>query len=183
MLAKADSTDFTMRELAAALGVSHAASYRHFKDRQTLLSAIATEGFVRLGEFQQKGLKEKTEPLARLKHLGVSYVKFALKHPSHFRVMFGPQLADREDLPDLGEVASKTFAPVVGEVMNCQKAGVLDAGTPEPIALALWSSVHGLSMLLIDGQARLSRGNQQIKDSEIIEVVTNATLRGFGATI
>jgi AcrR family transcriptional regulator len=170
---------FTMRELSSDLGVSHTAAYRHFKDKEALLRAIAIEGFIRLGEFQQKGLSVKSPPLARLMHLGVSYVKFALSYPSHFRVMFGPVLSDRKETPELATIAQKTFVPVVEEVRKCQDAKKLVSGNPEEIALTLWASVHGLSMLLIDGQVKLATGDAKLTSDRLIETVTETIMRGF----
>ena len=86
----------SLRKVAAAAGVSHAAAYRHFDDKSALLAAVAEEGFGLLYEYQQQVVADCGDDLAaRFLELGWIYVKFAIDHPQHARVMFsgaGPQL-------------------------------------------------------------------------------------------
>src|SRR5262245_24493316 len=85
----------SLRELARRAGVSHNAPYRHFPDRDSLLAALAAEGFVELRqELERQGGTDA----------GVAYVRFALAHPQRFRLMFGGQVSyDR--YPDLRQAA------------------------------------------------------------------------------
>src|SRR5437867_9845907 len=91
-------------------------------------------------------------PLERLRAVGLGYVTFATTHPSHFRVMFGREMADRSASASLREVATDTFGTVVDAIADCQRAGLVRSEEPaEELALTAWSAVHGLSALLVDG--------------------------------
>src|SRR4051812_36803257 len=79
-LEKEGAGALSLRDLARRAGVSHNAPYRHFRDRDSLLAAIATEGFRQLGD----ALRGRAG-----KEMGAAYVRFALEHPQQFRLMFG----------------------------------------------------------------------------------------------
>ena len=146
---------FTMRDLAKHLGVSHSAAYRHFKDKDALFAALAVEGFQKLAESQQQIVKAHRLPLDRLKHLGLGYIKCAGLHAAHFRVMFRPLEKGDALYEEVSMAARGTFEIVVQETIACQTAGKLRKGDPIELAQILWSTVHGLSMLMIDKQLDL----------------------------
>ena len=99
---------------------------------------------------------------------------FATSHPSHFRVMFGRGMADRSAFPTLRQVASDTLAMVVAAIVDCQRAGLVRSEEPaEDLALTAWSSVHGLSALLVEGV--LDR-----PAAEVAEMVTRDLFLGLG---
>ena len=79
---------FTLREVARRAGVSHAAPYHHFADKTALVEGLAVETYLRLAE-TMKNACEQTEGSAsdRLGAIGISYVRFALAHPAHFRLL------------------------------------------------------------------------------------------------
>lgn len=133
----------TLRETARRAGVSATATYRHFRDKDALLAAVAAEGFeqfaVRLAASIQGG-RPFTE-------MGRAYIKFALERPGLFRLMFSPLIQAREAHPDLAIASAKAF-----EVLNsaAKTAGELSTGAP-PSPIAAWALVHGLSHLMLDG--------------------------------
>jgi len=144
---------FTLREAARSAGVTHTAPYRHFASRQDLLAAVAEEGFRALHGAMTRALAAAgADPLGRLQGLGLAYVRHAVEHPSHFRVMFGPEVADKTAYPGLREAGQATLGLLHDTVRDCQHAGVVRAGDPDGMAVALWSLVHGLADLLVDGQ-------------------------------
>src|SRR5690606_17147113 len=77
----------TLRELARRVGVTHAAPYRHFKDKAALLAALAAEGFARLSRAVEARRGEGIAGAAE------AYLRFAADHPAHFRLMFAPERA------------------------------------------------------------------------------------------
>src|SRR5215475_13161821 len=79
---------FTIREVARRAGVSHNAPYRHFRDKDELLEAIAVEGFERLTIAMGKRSLAGATAADRLRLCGCAYVDFALRWPQHFLVMF-----------------------------------------------------------------------------------------------
>lgn len=155
VLTEADARALTLREVARRAGVTHAAPYRHFTDKEALLSAVAEEGFRTLTEEMQTALRDAGEdPVERLESLGVGYVRFALGHPAHFQVMFGPDLTWDEQMHALEEAADCSFQLLLGSVQAGQAAGKLRAGDPLPLGLLCWSMVHGLATLLVNGNLK-----------------------------
>jgi AcrR family transcriptional regulator len=145
----------TLRAAARLAGVSQAAPYRHFADKRALLAAVAEEGFRAMtNEMRGAIVPYPDDPLRRFRALGLSYVSFAASHPSHFRVMFGREIADKSASPSLSEAAAETFSLLVEAITECQRAGLVRPGDPRELALSAWSAVHGLSALLIDEQVQ-----------------------------
>jgi AcrR family transcriptional regulator len=124
-----------LRETARRVGVSATATYRHFRDKDSLLAAVAAEGFRAFGT----ALDDAARGSQSLSAMGRAYVEFALANPGLFRLMFGAQIRERAKFPELTEAADAAFERL--------KA----AATTEGGAVAAWSLVHGLSHLLLDG--------------------------------
>ena len=141
----------TLREVARRTGVSAAAPYRHFPDRRALVAAVAERGFRRLGEAMEEGMKS-AGGRAGFRQVAVSYVEFGLANPAEYRVMFGPEVADTGDFPSLRETSRGVLGGVAGVVSHLQKAGLIGPGDAWKIAVALWSMLHGLVILVLDGQ-------------------------------
>ena len=135
LIEKEGLAGLSVREAARRAGVSHNAPYRHFPDRDALLAALATEGFMLL----KKSLENRSG-----RELGEAYVRFALSHPQRFRLMFGGLLA-LESYPDLRAEAQATH-----ERLTAAFAGL--GAEAKFAAAAAWSLVHGLAHLILDGQ-------------------------------
>ncbi len=158
----------TLRAAARLAGVSQAAPYRHFTNKEAILAAVTEEGFRSLMATIRHDMSAGEGPLGRLRGVGTGYVAFATKHPSHFRVMFGCEMADRRRL------ATETLNLLVEAIADCQRAGLVRADEPAAdLALIAWSSVHGLSALLIEGV--LGRPAH-----EVAEMVTRDLFLGLG---
>lgn len=83
---------FSLREAARKVGVSSGAPYRHFPDRQALMTAVAQEGMGRLNEHLASALAEvEPTPMAMFRAQGLALVRFAVDHPSFFRVVNTPE--------------------------------------------------------------------------------------------
>lgn len=151
ILHKEQAWDFTLRELARRAGVSHAAPYRHFADKQELLSEVAALGFETLGQrLLQARRQHQANPKTQLSAMGEAYVLFAVENPAHFRLMFGPELAAERSYPVLAKAAAATREIMAEAVRDSAAAGLFGSSDPQVQALAAWSLVHGLAMLLID---------------------------------
>lgn len=140
----------TLRRVARLAGVSQAAPYRHFADKRALLAAVAEEGFRLLAA----ALRDPggAGPRERFRARGPAYVAFATRHPSHFRIMFGRELADREPFPALRDAARAAFEALVQGIAEAQRAGAVRDGDPRELGLTAWCAMHGLSTLLLDGR-------------------------------
>lgn len=143
---------FSMRKLARELGLSAAAIYRHFPDKEHLLMEVCREGFELFGSYLMRGLLGKT-PLERLERIGRGYVEFALEHPHYYRVMFMSPHPDYVKLQDRSSQAfSPTFQMLVDRVFECQRAGDLSQELDAyKIAASTWAHLHGAVSLWLDG--------------------------------
>jgi AcrR family transcriptional regulator len=98
LINEAGADALTLRGAAKRAGVSQAAPYRHFRNKEALLAAVAEEGFRAMAEAMgRRAAPHRADPAGRLRALGRAYVEFATRHPAHFRVMFGrvPSIAPR----------------------------------------------------------------------------------------
>jgi AcrR family transcriptional regulator len=141
----------SLHAIARRAGVSSGAPYHHFQSREELLAAIAERGFELLVNSMRSASDEA--PLGAVSHLealGRGYVRFALAHPGHFRVMFRPELRAHMDKEIAGSLA-ESFTMLKEGIERCQKEGLAPPGDPAPLTLLAWSAVHGASALWIDG--------------------------------
>jgi AcrR family transcriptional regulator len=147
-----DVKNLSLRQVARQAGVSHTAPYRHFADRAALLEAVAEEGFIEFGCYLRKAVAQaNAEPIESLKATGEAYVRYALEHPTHFRLMFSYVPSCLTPGSTLPTTAQSTFQILVDVIASGQAAGVIKAGNPNELAIGRWALVHGLAMLLLDG--------------------------------
>lgn len=152
---------FTLREAAAAVGVTHGAAYRHFEDKQALLAAVAEEGYRQLGQRLAKVAAEPTtDPRARLRAHAAAYVEFALEHPAHYRVMWGPRVNEDGRFPSLEAAISDAFARMSTEIARGQEAGVFREGLARDMAIGVWVTAHGYVELV--ARRRLKVKSQRV---------------------
>ena len=161
LVAEKDISSLSLREVARQVGVSHTAPYRHFADKDALLAALAEEGFQVLGRALEAAVQQATSnPLEQLEASGVAYVRYAIEHPSHYRVMFGAYGANKEAHPSLADASRQAFMVLVNVIAEGQKAGVMRSGEPTQLAISAWALVHGLAMLLLDGQLPVTENRE-----------------------
>jgi AcrR family transcriptional regulator len=151
----------TMRTLSQQAGVSRAAPYRHFPDKTALLCAVAADGFKKLENQVKKVVEMRSgnDALSCLADMAMAYVDFAVSNPSHYRLMFGREDLIKSSTPELranGQAAFNIFFNVLQEVVrDWQHNNSSINGEPIFLTNVLWSTVHGLSMLLIDRQLQI----------------------------
>jgi AcrR family transcriptional regulator len=153
ILAKEGVAGLSLRKVAQKAGVSHAAPYAHFTDKQALIAAISTEGFRMLYE-RLTAIREqhRDNPRRQLVEAAWAYVQFAQNEPAHFRVTFSSAVEREKNYPALVEMTRKSFGEVVGIVEACQASGLLRTGPVDILTVSVWSIVHGFASLLIEGQ-------------------------------
>lgn len=144
----------TLRGVGATLGVSRTALYRHFADKQALLAVVGREGFRMLREALTAAREEHGGGRPGFEAMGAAYVRFAAAHPSHYRVMFGRFIESCSKDPDFVEEAQAAFQVLVDSLVEQQRAGLVRGDDPLLLARFIWSIVHGIAMLVIDGQLR-----------------------------
>jgi len=128
----------TLRAVARRAGVSHAAPYRHFPNHEALLVELSVEGFQELRRFILDAAKVVGSESDRIAAIGAAYMRFVAKRPAVARLMFGPQLPNRDKFPALAQAAD-----AIGNEIG---AALHDSG----LGLAVWSAVHGLAMLVLE---------------------------------
>jgi len=163
LLAESGVEGLSLRAAAQLAGVSHAAPYRHFRDKRALVAAIAERGFRMLttSMLAEVGPMTTSDARERIIALGVGYLKFATTSPGYLHVIFGGVLGD-EDVPRaLAEAGAEAYDTLRAEVAAGIVRGALRPGDADVQALACWSMVHGLSMLIINGAIPAATGNAQ----------------------
>jgi AcrR family transcriptional regulator len=143
-----ETTDFanvSLRQLARDVGVSATAVYRHFPDKQALLSALAHAGIERLGEYQQAAADEVAGQVDGFAETGRAYVRFALANPALFRLTFS----------ECERVGETLFGNNLAARLLQDRADRATGGDPEArqrLMIQAWAIVHGLAMLMLDKQ-------------------------------
>jgi AcrR family transcriptional regulator len=147
--------DVSMREVARRAGVSHQLPYHYFTDRESILAAIAEQGFAILRERLERvvtGRNGRTETAAeRLAAAGRTYVAFACEHPAHFRVMFRRDYVAIDRFPSTKACADSVFDLLPRIIQDCIIEGLPPEPNPTALVVLGWSMTHGLACLLLDG--------------------------------
>jgi AcrR family transcriptional regulator len=144
----------TLRSIGDHLGVSRTALYRHFANKPALLAAVGREGFRLLRETLTAAWNGNGRGRAGFEAMGIAYVQFAVAHPSHYRVMFGGFIEACAKDDEFIEEAGAAFQVLVDSLVAQQEAGLVRRDDPQLLARLIWSMVHGIAMLAIDGQLR-----------------------------
>jgi AcrR family transcriptional regulator len=142
ILEQGGSSELSLRAVARRAGVAASAPYRHFADREALLSAVAAVGYRELAEHLVTAHPEPSTP-DDLAAVAVGYVQFALRRPGLFRVMFG-EPCDRDSEERVA--ATEAIAAYVTGIARRAFPGA----DPEAMSTALWALVHGLALLHLD---------------------------------
>ncbi|WP_432115926.1 TetR/AcrR family transcriptional regulator [Streptomyces sp. S1] len=144
LLEEDGSAGLSLRAVARRAGVSATAPYRHYADRDALVSAVAAEGYRELAEHLAGAHPSPSTP-DELAAVAVAYVRFALEHPALFRAMFAepcdPTSAERV-------AATAAISEYVRGIVRATFPGV-DA---EALSTTVWALVHGLAFLHLDGK-------------------------------
>jgi AcrR family transcriptional regulator len=153
ILSKEGVNALSLRKVARRAGVSHAAPYAHFADKQALVAAISTAGYQKLyDKVYDAAQNHRGDPMRQLIEGAWAYVEFALNDSEHFRITLSGVVEKEKEYPAYVEVSQKGFRLVVQLVEVCQKAGVLNEGPPDLMAASVWGLVHGFVSLILENQ-------------------------------
>ncbi len=144
----------SLRELARDLGVSHGAPSRHFPDKQSLLDALALNGFDRL-RVELAGALAPDGQLAttfadEFAQLATAYVRFAVQNASLLAVMFAAKHREQAP-PELRAAVDRTFEAPLRAIEQAQRRGEVVGGDLEEIATAILATMHGFAALIAAG--------------------------------
>ena len=165
LIAEGRVGELSLREVARRAGVTYAAPYHHFADKSALLAAVATQGFEKLVEKFDRVAARRLAPEAELVAMAQAYVAFAQAHPSHYRVMFSPDVKDSPDAAALSVAGDRAFGVLLERVAQVRPAE--PAATHSTLAATVWASLHGLSLLAIDGvlKKKFQRPEKIVQDA------------------
>lgn len=144
LLEEGGATDLSLRAVARRAGVSPAAPYRHYADRDALISAVAAVGYRELAE-QLVAANPSPSTADDIADIAVAYVQFALQRPALFRVMFS-EPCDRDNAE---RVAATT---AISEYVSAIVRQTFPDLNPDGLSTAAWALVHGLAFLHLDGK-------------------------------
>jgi AcrR family transcriptional regulator len=144
LLEESGEAELSLRAVARRAGVSPAAPYRHYADREALISAVAAVGYRELAERLAAAHPSPSTP-DQLASVAIAYVQFALERPALFRIMFG-EPCDRDNDE---RVAATTAVSAYVRAIAQRTFPQADA---DALATAIWALVHGLAFLYLDGK-------------------------------
>lgn len=144
LLEEGGTSALSLRAVARRAGVSPAAPYRHYADRDALISAVGAVGYRELAE-HLAAAHPAPSTADDLAAVAVAYVQFALQRPALFRVMFG-EPCDRDNSERVA--ATNAISEYVGAIVRHSFPG----SNPDALATAVWALVHGLAFLHLDGK-------------------------------
>lgn len=155
ILAEEGVGGLSLRKAARKAGVSHAAPYAHFADKQALIAAIAADGHEKINQRLNAVLvRHADDPLRQLLGAVQAYVQFGLEAPDHYKITFSGAIQDEHGHPEFVETSQRNMQVLKDIVERCRAAGILDTQSQdtELQAVGLWGVIHGLVTLWIQGQ-------------------------------
>src|SRR3954469_10983967 len=179
LIAKKGPAGFTFADAARSAGVSAAAPYRHFRDRDALIADVARRGFELFEAALSHAWNEgRPEPYRAFENVGRAYLHFARNEPAYYSAMFEAGVALDAD-PGLREAANRAFEVLRrASEMLC---GPLPADKRPPalmMSLHIWALSHGIASLFARGDA--GRRTLPMQPEELLEAGVLVYLRGLG---
>lgn len=170
---------FTFAEAARHAGVSPAAPYRHYRDRDSLMADVARRGFERFAAALARAWDEgRPTPSAAFERVGRAYLDFARTEPAYFSAMFESGL-DLKNFPAVQDAADSAFAVLRGACEVLVATLPVDRRPPAlMVALHMWSLAHGIASLFGRGDA--ARRPIPMSPEELLEAATLVYLQGLG---
>lgn len=172
LLEKEGVEGLSLRTLAKATGVTQAAPYSHFRDKDELLAAVAETGFQRLAFKMAEEATGASSVQARIEKLVTAYITFALENKALFQVMFGRELSDLKKFPTLAMTAGKSYS-LISTALAQRTSSDIDTRF---LTVSVWSLCHGLTTLIIDDKIRVSQF-----DAETVEDFVKKSVAVFSS--
>ncbi len=179
LIAQKGPAGFTFAEAARWAGVSPAAPYRHFRDRDELLASVALRGFEQFAAALARAWDNgRPDPFKAFERFGKAYLEFARTEPALYSAMFEAGIP-LETNPELREAGERAFA--VLRTATERLVATLPAHNRPPVlmmALHIWALSHGIASLFGRGDA--ARRSLPMSPEELLEAAVLVYLRGLG---
>jgi AcrR family transcriptional regulator len=179
LIARKGPAGFTFAEAARSAGVSPAAPYRHFRDRDELMANVAQRGFEQFEAALKRAWDDgRPDAFTALDNLGKAYLAFAHAHPAYYSAMFEAGVSPSAS-PELREASDRAFAVLRDAA---EKLAVQVPGQKRPpalmVALHFWAMAHGIASLF--GRGDDARRALPMSAEELLEANALVYLRGLG---
>jgi len=147
----------TLRAVAQAVGVSHNAPYKHFKDRDAILSAVAERDFRTLEALFDRALQESAEPETALRHAIAEYIAYGRSHPGRYRLLFSdPEMVVPGGTLEIA--AMRALKSLTALVEAFQVAGRAAHLPTQQLTALLYATMHGMVDIELGQRARPEKG-------------------------
>lgn len=144
MASESGVESISLREVARRIGVTTAAPYHHFADRQTLLLELAIEGYSRLLDLLMRARASAASPEEELRATAIAYLRFGRKHRAEYAIMFAGEYTKHPRLPELLVIADQCLGLVRESISGMTGLGQTDTAEA---AFCAWSLIHGILQL------------------------------------
>lgn len=162
----------SLRALARDVGVSHAAPSKHFRDKDSLLDALAMDGFNELADRTTRAAEAEDDTDSALRKVGMAFLRFSLEESDLLALMFTRKHApDGSD--DVVRSAQRAFAVPIGIFSAAKKTGEFDIEDVHQVALQLIATLQGIADLMSSGLVSTERG------SDLVDASIDLLLRGL----
>jgi AcrR family transcriptional regulator len=179
LIAQKGPWGFTFADAARSAGVSSAAPYRHFRDRDALVADVARRGFELFAAALQRAWNEgRPEPFAAFENIGRAYLAFAREEPAYYSAMFEAGLSFDDD-PALRQAGDRAFA-VLRNAAEALCALLPREKRPPALMMSLhvWAMSHGIASLFARGDG--GRRRLPMTPEDLLEAGMLVYLRGLG---
>jgi len=161
LLNKKGVAGISLREIARTIGVGHNAPYRHFRNKQQLLEAIAEDGFRRLkARYTRLELELANDPEGQIFESAMHIISIAADQPNLFQLMFGGHIQPQDCGSELKLAADEAMQSLVGIICNGQRLEVFVQGNPQTLALSTMSMIQGLAIMVSSGKLKVQFHSQ-----------------------
>ena len=162
-----DIEKLTLKVLSDATGTSRSAIYRHFSSKDALMEEIIRKGFEEFDNKTAPILADKEQPLVdRFYQASKAYISWAKENPNLYRLLFGKKYAYlREEIMSIKENSCDGFGQLKLAVEEGQKSGILKKEDSLKQSILIWSSLLGLSSLIIDGFMDVEEISDELVDN------------------
>lgn len=155
----------SLRRVAREVGVAPSAVYNHFENREALLASVAADGYREIANLELTAYGSSDEPAIVVRRLVLDYLQFAARNPELYRLMFSADMVAYRSNPELGEAGDSSFGLSVnwwyGEGTYDSSKSAVDY----PLALSIWSFLHGICTLIIDGLVTIDLEDRDAVDA------------------
>jgi len=182
LIAEKGAGGFSFADAARSAGVSPAAPYRHFRDRDALLADVAERAFQEFAERLEAAWDDgRPEPFAAFERTGQAYLAFAREEPAHYSAMFEAGI-DRNATPELRRAADQAFGVLRrGAEALCALAPADSRPPAMMVALHVWSMAHGIASLFTRSEA--AARSLPMAAEDLLEAGVLVYLQGLGLPV